>query len=171
MDCSFFIPSLSFCCCCSTKGPCAKCSTFPNIKYEYTTRSFLAAESRDCAKKALGGGENAVLKCLTSPPISWDNDCGKCWLNSVLCAKDNCALNYIQSVFINAVTDMRVGQNHVTSASCEEAHCEAFSVPENFVECSGATRRRMNVTSTIERPLDESCANVQVSWATLFPGE
>jgi hypothetical protein len=39
----------------------------------------------------------------------------------------------------------------------------------NFVPCSGATRRRMNVTSTIARPGAQSCGIVDVVLEHLFP--
>ena len=39
-----------------------------------------------------------------------------------------------------------VGPDNITSAACKEANCEAGN-PGTFVECSGATRRRMNITS------------------------
>lgn len=41
--------------------------------------------------------------------------------------------------------------------------------PGHFVSCSGATRRRMNVTSTIKRPGSQRCSIVDVDWAELFP--
>lgn len=120
---------------------------------------------------SLTGGRDAVKKCLMSHPIKWDNACGECWTVDILCAKGYCAFNFLQSTMINTMTDFSVGPDAVTAATCEEANCEAFEYPENFVECSGATRRRMNVTSSIARPKDEECANVDVDWAILFPGE
>jgi hypothetical protein len=64
--------------------------------------------------------------------------------------------------------DFQVEEDMITSASCEEAHCEAGN-PGDFVSCSGATRRRMNVASDIERPVAQLCGIVDVNWATLFP--
>eukprot|EP00956_Cyclotella_meneghiniana_P016231 scaffold25542_cov60-Cyclotella_meneghiniana.AAC.5 len=56
-----------------------------------------------------------------------------------------------------------------TAATCEEANCEAGN-PGNFVGCSGATRRRMNITSGIMRPDDQQCHIVDVkSWEEFFP--
>eukprot|EP00567_Pseudictyota_dubia_P009250 CAMPEP_0197436776 /NCGR_PEP_ID=MMETSP1175-20131217/4177_1 /TAXON_ID=1003142 /ORGANISM="Triceratium dubium, Strain CCMP147" /LENGTH=740 /DNA_ID=CAMNT_0042966157 /DNA_START=385 /DNA_END=2607 /DNA_ORIENTATION=- len=152
-------------------GPCAACSTWPNIKYEYTTRNFLADASAACGRMSLFGGPEAVHECLMSEPINWDYDCGWCWQIDIQCSKSYCAFNFLQSTMINTMTNFAVGMDEVTAASCEEANCEAFPYPENFVECSGATRRRMNVTSSIARPKDEECANVDVDWAILFPGE
>lgn len=41
--------------------------------------------------------------------------------------------------------------------------------PGNFVSCSGANRRRMNVTSSIQRPGAMQCDIVDVVWEELFP--
>lgn len=57
-----------------------------------------------------------------------------------------------------------------TSATCEEANCEAGN-PGTFVDCSGATRRRMNITSSIARPGDQQCSIVDIKdWDDLFFG-
>ena len=40
-----------------------------------------------------------------------------------------------------------------------------------FVECSGATRRRMNITSTIPRPIEQQCTVVDLDWDDVFQGE
>lgn len=67
----------------------------------------------------------------------------------------------------NNVANFAVGADDITSASCEEAHCEVGQ----FVPCSGATRRRMNITSSISRPGDQQCAIVDVKdWGDLFFG-
>eukprot|EP00956_Cyclotella_meneghiniana_P046010 scaffold395164_cov132-Cyclotella_meneghiniana.AAC.3 len=69
----------------------------------------------------------------------------------------------------NKVGNFKVGPNDITSATCEEANCEAGN-PGHFVSCSGATRRRMNITSGIARPDDQQCHIVDVkSWGEFFP--
>ena len=68
---------------------------------------------------------------------------------------------------INAVSNLQVNDKTITSAACEEAHCEAGN-PGHFVECSGATRRRMDVTSSISRPGAQRCGIVDVDWEELF---
>ena len=74
----------------------------------------------------------------------------------------------IQSFFINTLTNFVVQSDTITAAACEEAHCEAGN-PGDFVFCSGANRRRMNVTSSISRPGAQQCSIVDVDWAELFP--
>lgn len=52
----------------------------------------------------------------------------------------------------------------------KQAMCEATEITgyEGFVPCSGATRRRMNVTSTIRRPINEQCTEVDVQWEEFY---
>jgi len=64
---------------------------------------------------------------------------------------------------INTVANFQVEEDTITSAKCEEAMCEL-----EFVPCSGANRRRMNITSTIARPGVQLCAIVDVDWAEVF---
>jgi hypothetical protein len=64
---------------------------------------------------------------------------------------------------INTFSNFQVGPETITSATCEEAMCEL-----DFVPCSGANRRRMNITSTIVRPGDQRCGIVDVDWEEIF---
>ena len=41
----------------------------------------------------------------------------------------------------------------------------------DFVPCSGANRRRMNIVSDIERPDNEQCNSVEFDWEELFGGD
>ena len=51
-------------------GACGACSTWENLRIEWATRNYLAAESARCAKKSLLGGQEAVTSCLEQPPIT-----------------------------------------------------------------------------------------------------
>jgi hypothetical protein len=159
-------------------GACGACSDWDNLRQEYVTRKTLAKDSAACAKKSLfgrrkaggrgAGGRGAVLECLKQAPISFQGKCAECWVDDILCTKGFCGFIYMQSLMINTFGDFQVENDMITSASCEEAHCEAGN-PGDFVSCSGATRRRMNVTSSIHRPGAQLCGIVDVDWATLFP--
>ena len=60
-----------------------------------------------------------------------------------------------------------MSKDSITAATCEEAHCEAGQ--GQFVQCSGATRRRMNITSNIQRPGTQRCSIVDVlDWEEFF---
>jgi hypothetical protein len=115
-----------------------------------------------------GGGYDTLVECLEDDRIGFQGQCAICWADDILCTKKHCAFIGIQSVFINTLTNFAVGEETITAAACEEAHCEAGN-PGHFVSCSGATRRRMNVTSSISRPGAQQCSIVDVDWAELFP--
>lgn len=124
-------------------GACGACSNWENLIVEYTTRNNMAALASECAKTALfGGGDDALTECLMEPDIGFGHECAVCWMEDILCTRDNCVFIYLQSQMINNVGNFEVGPDAVTGASCEEAHCEVGQ----FVPCSGATRRRMNIS-------------------------
>ncbi len=149
-------------------GACGACSSWENLIIQHTTRSTMAALANECAKKSLfGGGDDALHQCLMDEEIGFSEECALCWMEDILCTKDHCAFIFLQAQMINNVGNFAVGENDITSASCEEAHCEVGQ----FVPCSGATRRRMNIVSSIARPGEQQCAIVDVkSWEDLFFG-
>mmetsp|Transcript_17049 Transcript_17049/g.41326 ORF Transcript_17049/g.41326 Transcript_17049/m.41326 type:complete len:885 (+) Transcript_17049:361-3015(+) len=146
-------------------GSCGNCSNWNDVSLQWTTRTYLAEASKKCAQKSLFGGEfEDVQQCNSDPPIGFTWDCSWCWTVDELCAKKNCFWIFLQSTLINAVSDFRVGPDDVTSATCDEALCG----PE-FVPCSGATRRRMNIKSDIERPPEQQCNVVDIDdWGAVF---
>jgi hypothetical protein len=149
-------------------GACGACSDWHNLRIEYTTRKFLAKESAKCAIKSLTGGYPAVVECLQAPePINFIGECAECWATDIFCTRAHCSFIFLQSMIINTAGNFAVGNDTITSAACEEAFCEAGQ----FVPCSGATRRMMNVTSDIDRPGGQRCSIVDVDWAEVFPEE
>lgn len=144
-------------------GACGACSDWHNLRLQYTTREYLAKESARCARKSLIGGREAVRKCLGEEPICFRGKCAECWTEDIFCARSHCAFIFLQSNMINTVTTFQVGEDTITSATCEEAMCEL-----EFVPCSGANRRRMHITSTIVRPGRQLCGIVDVDWAKVF---
>ncbi|KAG7372911.1 hypothetical protein IV203_033635 [Nitzschia inconspicua] len=144
-------------------GYCGECSNWNDLSKQWTTRTFLAEASRKCAQKSLLGGVDAVQACNEAEPLGFTPGCAECWTVDELCAKKNCFWIFLQSTLINAVSDYRVQPNDITSATCDEAMCG----PE-FVPCSGATRRRMNIKSDIKRPLYQQCIYQDADWSVIF---
>jgi hypothetical protein len=144
-------------------GACGQCSSWHDLRLQYTTRTYLAKEAFRCAKMALVYGRNATHKCLQEEPIGFSENCAMCWTKDILCTRANCAFIFLQSNMINTFSNFQVGPETITSATCEEAMCEL-----DFVPCSGANRRRMNITSTIARPGDQRCGIVDVDWEEVF---
>lgn len=157
-------------------GACGACSNWENLQVEYVTRNYLANAARKCATKSFtSGGFDAVKDCMEEPTIGFTGTCARCWARDVMCTKKHCTFIFLQTVLINKMTNYSVGENVNTGANCEEAFCEMENSPGSgeigFVECSGATRRRMNITSTIPRPIEQQCTVVDLDWDDVFQGE
>lgn len=144
-------------------GGCGKCSTWNDLRLQYTTRNYLAKESQKCAKKSLIYGRDAVHTCLQDDPIGFSDQCASCWTEDILCARRHCAFIFLQSNMINTVSNFQVGADIITAATCEEAMCEL-----DFVPCSGANRRRMKISSSIARSTQQMCSIIDIDWATVF---
>jgi len=143
-------------------GACGACSTWQDLRLQWTTRKYLADVAQDCAKKSFLGGRQAVKECNENK-IGFSEECATCWTIDQLCAKKNCVFIFFQVIMINKLTNFQVGPDEITTATCDEAMCG----PE-FVPCSGATRRRMDVISTITRPFNQQCRIINQDWATIF---
>lgn len=143
-------------------GACGACSNWNDLRLQWTTRKNLAAMAQTCARKSLTGSEEAVNQC-NMDLIGFTEDCAWCWTDDELCAKSNCVFIFLQGVFINQLGNFAVGEGVITSATCDEAMCG----PE-FVPCSGATRRRMNIKSDIPRPDYQQCRLIDQDWAVVF---
>jgi hypothetical protein len=123
-------------------GSCGACSSWQNLIVQYETRLTMSELANSCAKEYLfGGGNDAIMACLMKPEIGFGEDCAMCWMEDIVCTAEHCAFIFLQSQMINNVGNFAVGPDEITSASCEEAHCEVGL----FVPCVGATRRRMNI--------------------------
>jgi hypothetical protein len=95
--------------------------------------------------------------------IGFTEPCAECWTVDELCAKKHCVFIYLQSMIVNQVSNFNVEYDDITSATCDEALCG----PE-FVPCSGATRRRMNIVSDIPRPENQQCTVATENWIKVF---
>lgn len=113
-------------------------------------------------KKFFGGTEQDVQDC-NEELIGFSEECSRCWTVDQLCAKKNCVFIYLQSLLVNEVSNFNVDPDDISTATCDEALCG----PE-FVPCSGATRRRMNIVSDIARPMDQQCIVANENWSSVF---
>lgn len=148
-------------------GACAACSSWQNLIVQHARRDNMAALANVCAKKSLFGGDEQLHNCLMDETIGFSEECAACWAEDITCTLSHCTFLFLQSQMVNNAGNFEVGPDDITSASCEEAHCEVGQ----FVPCSGATRRRMNITSSIARPGTQQCSIVDVeSWEDLFFG-
>ena len=152
-------------------GACGACSPWHNLRTQYATRKMLGQVSLECAKKTLLGGTFEDLVACTMDKTGFHEQCAQCWATDYQCTRKNCGLIGIRAFMINSVTNLQVGADEITPATCEEAMCEATEITgsQGFVECSGASRRRMNIISTIQRSAEEQCKMVDVpDWSEFF---
>lgn len=148
-------------------GECAACSKWQNLEVQWTTRHNLAILSHKCAKVLLFSGFEKAMQCHYD--IGFDEACSECWIQVESCATQHCAFIQMQAWIIAQLGNFEVGPEVVTAAMCEEAICEV-----DFVPCSGANRRRMNIVSDIARPGKQQCPLVEESnakWEALFGPE
>ena len=144
-----------------------------DLELQWSTRKTLAIQSQKCAIQSLTGGFDGLQTCLEGPMIGgthgFTEHCARCWAEDILCTKRFCVFIYLQTRMTNQVGNFKVSADSITSATCEEANCEAGN-PGDFVYCVGANRRRMNITSGIARPGAQQCEIVDVdSWEEFFP--
>jgi len=150
-------------------GDCAACSVWHNLCLEWTDAQLLFKYGKTCGMEGTFKGSSAALKC-EEDLIGWNEECAMCWSIDAMCAAHACIWIGLQSAFINALSDEAVEPGAVTAASCEEAMCERetlkgpYKGAQGFVPCSGASRRRMGVQSSIARPASELCGVVEMDW-------
>ncbi|KAG7373343.1 hypothetical protein IV203_034067 [Nitzschia inconspicua] len=144
-------------------GACGSCSNWDDLSLQWTTRDNLASLGQECVKKKLFGGTEQLVQECNEDLIGFSEDCSTCWTADQLCAKKNCLFIYLQSLLINEVSNFNVDQHDITTTTCDEALCG----PE-FVPCSGATRRRMNIVSDIPRPGNQQCTVAMEDWSSIF---
>mmetsp|Transcript_20299 Transcript_20299/g.42260 ORF Transcript_20299/g.42260 Transcript_20299/m.42260 type:complete len:735 (-) Transcript_20299:147-2351(-) len=148
-------------------GECGYCSNWNDLELQYSTRNNLAEQAQECGLKTMFQGVTALQDCLESD-IGWTHECARCWAEDIVCTKKHCMFIYLQSQITNQVGNFKVSKDSITSATCEEAYCEAGPAGY-FVPCVGANRRRMNITSDIQRPGAQRCGITDVhDWEEFF---
>lgn len=142
-------------------GKCSSCSTWNDLELQWSTRTNAAEKSQRCGLKSFTGGREAMLTCLETEMgmttgTGWTKDCAEAWAQSIECAKENCVFIAIQAKITNRLGNFSVSPDSITPATCNEAQCEQGN-PGRFSDLSGASRRKMNIKSSIPRPLNEQC--------------
>lgn len=155
-------------------GKCANCSNPWDIKAYVETRQTIAIEAKKCGSKAVFGTYEELTACLKKR-IGFTDSCTKCWTNNMINTASYCLFTCMKATFTGAARTNNVkGTGNETVWLNQCIYCdEKMSGPE-FVTCSGVARRRLGITSEIERKPEEQCRNVDVDWVNvnfneLFP--
>lgn len=149
-------------------GACGRCSNWNDITLQYTTKEVLAAITAQCAKKAVGRSvnvsdpEDPVVMC-NRLLVGFTPECAMSWTWDEVNTARNSFFVYIQANIANYFVDMEVTYQDITLATIDEA----ISGPR-FVTEVGATRRRMNIKSDIQRPMNQQCTVIEQNWDGIF---
>eukprot|EP00984_Skeletonema_dohrnii_P038036 scaffold40822_cov155-Skeletonema_dohrnii-CCMP3373.AAC.3 len=135
-------------------GVCSGCSTWQDLSVQWTTRKNAATLAQSCGIRYLFD-QAGMAKCLARD-FGWTEVCSEAWVHSVVCARENCGYIAIRTMITNRLGNFQMQQNDVTPATCNEAQCEQGN-PGEFAKLSGASRRKMNIHSSIEREPDQQC--------------
>jgi len=123
---------------------------------------YLAKKAKHCATKGFFGTTDDVQQC-NEETIGFSADCARCWTVDEGCARDNCFFIFLQQYLTNQMHNYNVGPDTITLSTCDEALCG----PE-FLPCSGASRRRMNIVSDIPRPSSQQCHVANEDWLNVW---
>ena len=155
-------------------GKCAKCSNPWDIKTYVETRRTIAIEAKKCGKLAVFGTYDELTRCLKEK-IGFTDTCTKCWTNNMLNTAEYCLFTCMKATFTGSARTNNVkgtGNGTVWLNQC--IYCDEKMSGPDFVTCSGVARRRLGITSEIERNPEEQCRNTDVDWVSvnfdeLFP--
>lgn len=124
-------------------GPCGACSNAQDVRLLYETRFTLTETATRCAQRYVLMGRDAAKRCFQS--VGFTPACEECWLDNMGCTFVHCGGTCIKSRLLREPNTP--GGTLNACLACDERYCG-----EGFLRCSGATRRRMGITSDISRP-------------------
>jgi hypothetical protein len=155
-------------------GKCASCSNPWDIKTYVETRKTIAKQAKKCAQKALFGEYDDLLDCL-DVKIGFSPPCTDCWAENLLNTAKYCLFTCIKAELTGSARSNNVkGTGNETVLLNQCIYCDEKMSGPDFVTCSGVARRRLGITSEIERNPEEQCHNTDFDWVNvnfheLFP--
>jgi hypothetical protein len=129
-------------------GSCGTCSNNLDIHIYKDTNRTMTPIARNCAAKSLFRGKNYAKKCMARTGMTLD--CVNCWANNIMCDIRFCKFTCILSILFGQRNTM---DNKLNSClKCDEVMCG-----KEFLTCSGANRRRLDIITDIDRPSVQMC--------------
>ncbi len=135
-------------------GVCSGCSTWQDLSVQWSTRKKAADMAQSCGVRNLFD-QASMAKCFETE-FGWTSVCSEAWVHSVVCARKQCVLIALRTLITNRMGNFQMQNTSVTPATCNEAQCEQGN-PGKFAKLSGASRRKMNIKSSIARAPDQQC--------------
>jgi hypothetical protein len=148
-------------------GECGSCSNMPDIDKYVRTRKTIAKTAKKCSMQAIFGKYAELVDCLENH-IGFSRGCTECWAINMRNTAKKCLTTCTQTLFTGFMT-----HNNVPGSGDQGwlNHCllcdERMSGPA-FITCSGVARRRLGISSEIDRNPKEQCDLVDVNWTTFF---
>lgn len=143
-------------------GACGECSTMNDMEIMARTRNTLTDTTTKCAFRTFFG-RGPVFNCMKKK-VGFTPECTDCWVNNIQCTFSACKFTCIKTKMFGHGNNGHDGELN-DCLKCDEVMCG----PE-FLNCSGANRRRMGIVSDIERDSDnEQCKPVDIDWKTAIP--
>lgn len=145
-------------------GSCGLCSNAHDMEIYAATRETLTNDATACAYRMFLG-QSKVEACLEKK-VGFTNDCNDCWVSNVACTFSHCKFTCLKTKLFGSKHNDRDDDLN-DCLQCDEVMCG----PE-FLQCSGANRRRMGIVSDIGRDANqEQCQDVTINWSAAVPAE
>lgn len=147
-------------------GECGKCSNPHDIIIYVETRNTISVTAQTCGVARFFGGYGKLVDCLQGK-IGFTRPCTYCWADNMVSTGSMCLFSCLRTIF-----DGFMRSNNVAGAGDQGwmnqcLFCDERMSGPHFVTCSGVARRRLGITSEIERNPVEQCKNVDISWDTV----
>ena len=148
-------------------GKCANCSNPWDIKTYVETRRTIAIQAKKCGLRAVFGTYDELTECLKEN-IGFTDSCTKCWTENMINTATYCLSTCMKATFTGtAQTNNVKGTGNETVWLNQCIYCDEKMSGPDFVACSGVARRRLGISSEIERKPEEQCRNTDVDWVNV----
>lgn len=131
-------------------GDCGACSNAADVGIMRATQDTLTNTAIRCSLRIYYGGRGAVFGCFRTNP-GFSDGCNECWTQNVVNNFQHCKFTCAISLLLREENNDETGE--LTSCLlCDERMCGP-----TFLACAGANRRRLGITSDIQRAEAEQC--------------
>jgi hypothetical protein len=139
-------------------GSCGQCSNPQDLERLAATRETLTNNATTCAYRILLG-KSKVEACLEDK-VGFTEDCNDCWVSNIACTFTHCKFTCLK-------TKLFGGKHNDSDNDLNDClRCDEVMWGPQFLECSGANRRRMGIVSDIGRDANqEQCKDVTIDLA------
>jgi hypothetical protein len=148
-------------------GECGACSNMPDIELYVRTRKTIAKTAKQCGPTAILSRYTKLVDCLEQK-IGFTLECTKCWAANMKNTAEKCLTTCMKTLFTGFMTDNNVPGSGNQGWLNHCLQCDERRSGPAFVTCSGVARRRLGISSEIERNPDEQCPFVDVNWLDEF---